>query len=61
MKRTSTFWALIIEQTFICSSRRYLYFMTYNAVKFMHVHTQNVTVAYMLLYNDVMNSGVFKL
>jgi len=35
--------------------------MIYGAVIFMHVHTQNVTVVCMLLYNDVMNSGVFKL
>jgi len=35
--------------------------MIYNAVKFMYVHTQNVTVVCMLLYSDVMNSGVFKL
>ena len=35
--------------------------MIYNEVKYMHVHTPNVTVVYMLLYKDVMNYGVFKL
>jgi hypothetical protein len=27
----------------------------------MHVRIQNISVSYMLLYNNVMNSGVFKL